>query len=160
MSTPEELPIYFYEPSGIWGPLSNYSSYPIIHYGVVYKTLEHYFQSRKFWIFDDAHAQLIIDADTPLAASKLGLSRRNTIDPFWETLKVKYMIQAVKFKVSQNKPVYDCLLSTGSSKLIYDSPRDTYWGSGKSGRGANTLGLIYETVRDECRAMIIKESIQ
>lgn len=148
--------VHFYDPEGPWAPLSNYSPHPITLDGIIYPTLEHYFQTRKFWIFDPDHAQYILDAPTPLDASKRGAARDKKLDPFWEQLKVKYMIQAVQLKISQNKNVLYSLIATQSSSLIYVSKRDNFWGVGRYGRGSNTMGVIYETAREDFKRKLLR----
>jgi ribA/ribD-fused uncharacterized protein len=39
------------------------------------------------------------------------------------------------------------LMSTGSCKLIEDSPWDKFWGIGKDGKGKNILGILLEERR-------------
>ena len=58
--------------------LSNFFPSEFTENGIVYKTVEHYFQSEKFEN-DEELKHLVINAETPRACKRLG--RINKIDP-------------------------------------------------------------------------------
>ncbi len=86
--------------------------------------------------------------------------RKITIRPDWDKIdnkknkaltKISVMIVAVVNKFIQNPKLLDKLLETYPAKLYENSPRDSYWGVGKDGKGQNWLGRILTCVRDVLR---------
>lgn len=134
---------------------SNFANLPIVIDGVEYQTSEHYFQAAKFFKSDPEYAQLITKAETPLAAKKLGKSRKHPIDDRWDSLierdllfKDIIMEKALKAKAEQHPEFLNDLLATGNAEIVEASPYDSYWGSGKSGKGKNMLGKLLVELRD------------
>ena len=67
----------------------------------------------------------------------------------WEDVKLSVMEKAVFAKFSQNPRLKELLLATGSKDIIENSPRDSFWGCGKDGKGLNHLGKILMRVRSQ-----------
>lgn len=149
MALGEDDVVSFYEPTGMWGIFSNYSEHTIkLNALETYKTVEHYFQSRKFFIWNEEHAKAIADAPTPFEASKLGVGRKfKGMDPFWENYRERYMYQALTYKVIQHVTVYNALLATGQASIIFQTPSDTYWGKSRKGTGSNRIGKYWMQIR-------------
>lgn len=130
--------------------LSNFYPSPIEEDGVVYPTVEHYFQSKKTIGFSEK--KRIIGAETPSLAKKYGGDRSlTTMRSDWDAIKLRVMATALKLKFDQNQSLKARLLATGSSKLVEGNYwNDTFWGVCR-GYGRNELGLLLMRLRDEYR---------
>jgi len=131
------------------GFLCNFYPAPFRLDGVLYPTVEHAYQASKF--DDTAHAQAILDAETPRAAKKLGQTRDVPLRPDWDARKQTLMLHwvAAKFCLADGAlELTQRLLATGQRVLVEDSPTDSYWGMGTDGTGANHLGRILMAVRE------------
>lgn len=126
------------------GPFSNFFQSPIEIDGRVWQTVEHYFQAMKS--NDPKVQEHIRTCKGPATAKKMG--RSATLRPDWEHVKEDVMVQALRVKF-KNPSLRLALLETGTSQIIEDAPWDEYWGSGKSGRGKNRLGVLLMKVRQE-----------
>ena len=132
--------------------LSNFYERPFIYNGAEYKTGEHAFQAAK--TLDNNEKQLIIDAETPGKAKRLG--RRVKLRDDWEAVKydVMYEIEKAKFSDEEMKKM---LISTGDAELIEGTTwHDNIWGNCTCERckniiGQNNLGKILMKVRDELK---------
>lgn len=69
----------------------------------------------------------------------------------WEAVRLAVMKKALMAKFSQNEALKNVLLGTGSHPIVENSPRDSFWGVGKDGTGANHLGRLLEEVREALR---------
>lgn len=165
--------IRFYEKKDPYYEFSNfYEKAPFTIDGKTWPTTEHYFQAAKF--DNPEYVELIRTASTPNKAFILGgqkkkggyagkwpLNKKDTrtlnevIDDYahlkirsdWDTVKLVEMEKALFAKFSQNAGLKKLLLGTGDAIIIEDSPRDSYWGIGKDGKGQNMLGKLLMKVR-------------
>lgn len=140
---------------------------------VVYPTVEHYYQSQKF--FDEEYRKFIIACNTPakvfyLARQKIRggyydnycISKEDKtklndvikkyrdsvhIRDDWNSIKDHVMRKGIYAKFTQSPLLKEKLLNTEDKTIIEDSPRDWYWGVGKDGTGKNMLGIILMEVR-------------
>ena len=125
--------------------LSNFSPSNLLISGLIFPTVEHYYQAMKATSYEDYLA--IHSASTPSQAKKMGKIIR--IRPDWKQVKESIMSYALYNKFSdmilQNK-----LLSTGTEELIEGNDwHDYYWGiDNKTGKGQNKLGKLLMQVRD------------
>lgn len=121
------------------------------------------------------YIELISKADTPTKAFYLGcqkqlsgyqvnfklnkddvLTLKSIIDeykdlkirPDWDTIKVDVMKTALLAKFSTNDNLKQLLLDTDNEDIVENSPRDSFWGIGKDGKGVNMLGKLLMDVRD------------
>ena len=101
-------PIRFYSVTDEYGEFSNFADYPIKLKGKVWPTSEHYFQAQKFQ--SAAHATKIRKTKSPMAAARLGRSRKEAIHKDWEKRKVTVMRQAVTAKFAQHDELKILLL--------------------------------------------------
>ena len=62
------------------------------------------------------------------------------------------MLRAVRAKFAQHVDLAALLLATGDALIVERARRDSYWGAGADGSGANKLGQILMIVRAELRA--------
>lgn len=61
------------------------------------------------------------------------------------------MLRAVRAKFKQYADLAALLLATGDALIVEHARRDSYWGDGGDGSGANRLGQILMRVRDQLR---------
>lgn len=166
--------IRFYEPKQPYYEFSNFYLSPFKLDGVKWPTTEHYFQAAKFK--DVGYREIIRSANTPNKAFilanqkkkggyignwKLNPTDKRTLNELidahkhvklradWDDVKLQVMKRCLKAKFVQNEDLKNLLLSTGGSEIIEDSPRDSYWGVGKDGKGENHLGLLLMELRKE-----------
>lgn len=126
--------------------LNNFYYSPFTIDGIEYKTVEHYYQAKKF-AGDQFHQ--IIQTATPDEAKKLAHEFTcNEVE--WSQVKDNIMREALEAKFSQHQELRQKLLDTGSSKLIEDSSRDPYWGGILEG-SKNRLGELLEELRESYR---------
>ena len=134
-----------------YGCFSNFSAHPFDLDGKRWPTSEHYFQAQKFAGTDDAYAERIRLANSPMVAARLGRSRSHPIRLDWEQIKDDVMGRAVRRKFETHGDIRDVLLGTGDEELVENAPRDSYWGIGANGTGLNRLGQTLMEVREELR---------
>lgn len=123
--------------------LSNFFQSPFEKNGVFFPTVEHFFQSEKFTEIETKN--LVISADSPALAKKLGKSYAINIDE-WEQRRDQVMMTGLELKFTQNEDLRQMLLATGDSKLVEDSKSDKYWG-GTGHNSKNTLGKMLMRLR-------------
>lgn len=148
--------IRFYKAEGVngrplpYGYLSNFSNHGFTHFGVTYKTAEHFYQASKY-LPGTKVWESIIEAATPSEAYRLGKNPLNKINGLlldnWELLKLDVMFNAVWLKFTNNKDIKEDLIATEDIRLIETSPSDYYWGIGALGTGLNMLGETLMRVR-------------
>lgn len=164
--------IRFYDKKDPYYEFSNfYDKAPFELDGVIWSTTEHYFQAQKF--DNKEYRELIRKANTPNKAFILAQQKKKggyaaawtlnkedprtlnelidkykhlTIDKNWDTRRLVVMEKALMAKFSQPK-LKELLLNTKDAVIIEDSPRDSYWGIGKDGKGENQLGKLLMKVR-------------
>ena len=61
------------------------------------------------------------------------------------------MQQCVQNKFDRNPELMEKLLSTGDTRLVEHTARDSRWGSCPNNTGTNLLGLCLMKVRDDAR---------
>ena len=69
------------------------------------------------------------------------------IRPDWDAAKEDVMRKALAAKFAGDPALRGLLLGTGTARIVEDSPRDSYWGAGKDGRGLNRLGVLLMEIR-------------
>lgn len=162
--------IYFYDKNRIYYEFSNFYLIKIEIDGLVYPSVEHYYQAQKF-THDlsppyTKYVKIISEQTTPGKAYYLAkqikryqykwMKKLNDIidkyyhvkvNPNWETKKMSVMRKGleVKFKDSKLKKL---LTNTSGRKIFEDSPRDYFWGIGKNKKGRNELGNLLVKIRD------------
>lgn len=112
---------------------------------IVYKSNEHYYQSKK--THDPHRRDIILKAHNAMAAAKLGRDELTILRSSWPWMKDAYMGMGLYHKFSQNEDLKDLLLSTGNSLIVERSNKDWYWGTGKDGTGKNMLGIMLMVLR-------------
>lgn len=134
------------------GWIVNFSNHPVKIDGVIWKTVEHFYQCQKFIGYPDIIERMAA-APTPKKAKEIAyeplvvtLGRKD-----WKNVRDEVMLKGLTAKVTQHKDIRDALLSTGNLRIVEDSPVDSYWGCGKDGKGTNRLGHLWEQIRDMVR---------
>jgi len=129
-----------------YGFLCNDSYSAIKMGGEWYYSVEHRYQSAK--ATNDKDHDAVRNTATPEDARKVG--RTIPLREDWSDVKVMVMYIALKEKFRQNRELRTELFITLQKKLIYDDPKDYFWGQG-DGTGQNMLGYLLMVVRGELR---------
>ncbi|MEO0948705.1 MAG: NADAR family protein [Cyanobacteria bacterium J06641_5] len=146
------MTIYFYKANEPYGYFSNFSPHPIQIDGVVWPTVEHFYQAHKLLGTADAPLmERIRGVTTPEEAAAIGRESCRIVRPDWETAKLEVMWQGLWAKFSTHAEIRERLLATGATELVENSPRDYFWGCGKDGSGSNELGKMLMQVRQKLR---------
>lgn len=148
--------IKFWIPNKPYGCFSNFSLHSIIVNDKMYKTTEHFYQSKK--TKDPVLQEQIRKCKTPKECKTLAYSLPLRED--WESIKFKVMKYAVMCKVMQNPDVRFSLMQTGDEEIVENSPHDNVWGIGKDGKGSNLLGKILMEIREEIKNMDVNDEIK
>lgn len=141
------MTIHFNSKTKEWCWLSNFFLSPMILQEKEYPTVEHWFQSQKFT--DKDLQEKIRTCPTASQAKKLGRTRDASFLSNWDAVKEEILYEGLKAKFTQNTILQDLLLKTGSEELIEQSPWDSYWGSGRTGKGKNRMGYLLMKLRSE-----------
>jgi ribA/ribD-fused uncharacterized protein len=120
---------------------------------VLYKTVEHYYQSMKFANSNDNRtkkwADKIVRASTAKLAVEYGTSTNFKIDDEWQPTRVEHMRRAIRAKFADNDDIREKLIDTGDVHILFDDTNDGFWGSGPDGCGKNQLGRLLMDVRKD-----------
>ncbi len=128
-------------------PLSNSFKADITIDGVVYPTVEHYYQCAKFLTTDAEYAEKIRNTANAALVKNMGRTKKVETRADWEAVHLDVMRQALRAKFSQHEDLATLLRSTGASRLEEESPSDAFWGIGADGAGTNQLGLLLAEIR-------------
>lgn len=126
-------------------PLSNFSVTQFHHAGLWWKTAEHAFQAAK--TLDKLWYKRIVDAHTPAEAKRLG--RLVPLRADWEGVKEAVMLDILRAKYRDDEYMRRVLLNTGDLPIRESAVWDSYWGTGRDGKGKNRLGVLLMQVRRE-----------
>lgn len=141
--------IFFISTSKKYFELSNFYESEFNIDEIIYRTIEHYFQSQKFFLSDIEYAYKIINAETSKKAKSLGRGNSKNFRKDWEANKVDIMYEGLKAKFNQNKELKQLLLSTKDKELIENNRGDSFWGCGRNGKGKNMQGKLLMKLREE-----------
>ena len=164
------MTVYFDREYNPYGELCNWYWHhaPLIFEDKEYPTAEHLYQACKYQhsAAARAYAEAIRLCSTPHGAKLLGRRERLRMhgwqrrlcalidqhavapDPDWESRKLAVMSAVLRLKFDQDSQCRKVLRGTGAARLVERS-RDSYWGAGRDGRGANELGRLLEALRAE-----------
>ncbi|MEH6346751.1 MAG: NADAR family protein [Bermanella sp.] len=129
--------------------LSSFASFAFELEGLVWPSVEHYFQSMKFPASE--YQELIRQAPSAKKAQKLGRSRLNKIRKDWAQVRVVIMTRAVYTQCRTHSQLSDALLKTQEKTLVDNTQYDYFWGCGRDRRGENAYGKVLMSVRDKLR---------
>jgi predicted NAD-dependent protein-ADP-ribosyltransferase YbiA (DUF1768 family) len=170
--------ILFYDKKEPYYEFSNFYLVPILIDGHTWSCSEHYFQAMKFNTLETKdYFDIILQADSPMKIfalakqkklngyqAKLLVNKKSYKVPVneiienyknlkiradWEAIKHDVMFKALTCKFTQHGALKNLLISTNGYEIIENSPRDSYWGIGKDGKGANHLGKLLMKLRKE-----------
>jgi N-glycosidase YbiA len=148
--TDEQNTVAFYrkaeEP---YGAFSNFAGPGFTLDGRAWRSVEHYYQAQKF--AGTEYEERIRNVPSPMAAAKMGRSRKYPLRGDWEAVKEGVMRTALEARFTQNPALKRLLLSTGDARIVEASPVDAYWGAGKDGQGKNRLGVLLMELRERLR---------
>ena len=139
--------VFFF--SHAFDPLNNWSAHQVQLWGNTFPTTEHGFHYRKFDEIKPELAAQILAAPSPFIALELAKQYKNRRRADWDTIKIDIMTELVRAKANQHEDVRDCLLATGTKRIVENSPWDDFWGIGQEGTGDNHMGKILMLVRNE-----------
>ena len=145
--TENQMPVRFYRRQDPYGEFSNFARISVTIAGVMYKTVEHFYQHMKFVTTDPEYAERICRSSKAGYAARLGRDTTHELRSDWEEIKDDVMRIAVLCKFAEHQDAGSLLLSTGVRKLIEATTDDHYWGEGYRGDGKNMLGVILEETR-------------
>ena len=140
------MAIEFSSKSATYSEFSNFHAAPFVIDGQTWPTVEHFFQAAKF-PGNPLQEQIRI-AKTPQQAKKLGRTRTPAFRTDWETVKESVMETALKAKFTQNPSLLQLLKETGQAELREKAFWDSYWGTGRNGKGRNRMGYLLQTLRN------------
>ena len=119
--------------------------------GMVWPSIEHYYQAMKFQESAPSHYQKICQAKTAKQARRLGRSRFSAIRKDWSDVKRVVMTRAVYTKCKTHEVIRETLLASNERKILENSQYDYYWGCGRDRRAENTYGKVLMDVRKKLR---------
>jgi hypothetical protein len=109
-------------------------------------TVEHYFHAQKF-PGDELLCTKIRTAKSAAVAKRLGKTRSPHFRADWNEVRESIMLRALTAKFEQNSDLATLLKSTGTTILKEQSPWDSYWGTGRTGKGQNRMGALLMQLR-------------
>jgi len=125
--------------------LSNFYPSKIEYGGIVYPTLEHFFQAMK--TLDKKERLFIAQLPYPGQAKKAG--RKVRLRPDWENIKLQVMAYGLSKKFKDPILREKLIGTTGKTLVEGNYWNDTYWGIClKTGKGQNHLGNMLMQLRD------------
>lgn len=126
--------------------LSNFHVAPFTINDQIWQTVEHFFQAQKFPT-DKTLQEKIRLAKSPTVAKRLGRTKTHHFRSDWEQVKEELMLQALTAKFEQNPQLKALLMSTGTRELKEKASWDSYWGTGRTGKGKNRMGFLLSKLR-------------
>ena len=127
--------------------LSNSHKADITIDGVVYPTVEHYYQCAKFLETAPEYADKIRSTANAALIKNMGRSKKVESRADWEAVQLDVMRKALRAKFAQHEDLATLLRGTGAARLEEESPSDAYWGIGADGAGENRLGELLAEIR-------------
>jgi len=135
--------------------LSNSSGHSFTLDGYLWKSVEHYFQAKKY-VNNPSLFNEVLNAETPKLAFQIG--RRHPLPADWKEIRESVMLKALLAKFKSNDDARTALLKTENDRLYKNSAKDDYWGIGSSNGGKNRLGELLMLVRSVFRSVCVLES--
>jgi N-glycosidase YbiA len=130
-----------------WGAFSNYEPSPIVLDSGSFATVEHWYQAQR--PTDPDERLRVATAVTPEEAKALSHAVR-TARSDWDRVKLGVMYRGLLAKFRQHPALGALLLGTGE-RGIHETGTDPFW-TIADGTGADWLGRLLMTIRDELRA--------
>lgn len=139
--------------------LSQWFPSKFVHSSVTFETAEHFMMYHKAVLFGDSEiASRILEVRSPGEAKALGRKVRGFDKDAWIKIRWDIVVAGNYAKFSQNEPLREYIVATGSRVLVEASPVDQIWGIGmdrvsaidlhpKEWRGENILGFALMEAR-------------
>ena len=142
---------------GDYKEFSSFYKSPFVVGGKEYISLANFFNSQKFADTDEAFAEDIRTQKNPaLTRAKASSVKEHPVREDWDTAKLDVMRAGLLAKFRANTALKRKLLATGDSPIestIEEEMRlKGFWSIGEDGSGANNMGQLLASVRDELRA--------
>jgi N-glycosidase YbiA len=129
--------------------LSNFYPAPVVFDGETYPTVEHAYQAAKTLDADERRRV----RDCPRAGDAKRMGRQVTMREDWDAVKIGVMRDLLRSKF-ERPYCRRMLIATGEQYLQEGNTwGDTFWGVDvKAGGGANHLGVLLMSIREEINA--------
>lgn len=141
--------IYFYDPAGEYGFLSNYYEAAIVFGGKYYASSEHAYQAARA-VDKHIHDWLAASPTPQLAAAAGDALSPEQSKPNWRRISVPLMVDLLHAKFTQHPKLLLRLIATGESRLVEKaygpSEANLFW-SEVNGVGNNMLGNLLMDLR-------------
>ena len=120
------------------------------HGGLLWPSVEHFYQSKKFRSLDRF---LILQTNFSKLRKLVYEDKllKNSVRRSFREDKISVMYTGLKMKFNNHPVSKLILLGTKNAYLMYGNQEETFWGCGKSERGKNYLGKILMLLRKEFR---------
>jgi ribA/ribD-fused uncharacterized protein len=132
--------------------LSNFSPATIIHEGITYPSVEHFYVAMKS--ADKGIREQIAALDTAGQAKRVGreIEKTTGLPKDWHTEKLVHMRFALEQKYNQG-PYKQQLIDTGGQTIIEGNTwGDEFWGVNlKTDEGENNLGIMIMEIRENLK---------
>ena len=128
--------------------LSNFAPVEIVHEGITYPSVEHFYVAMK--TDDIPTRERIAELETAGQAKKVG--RLFDLPEDWDENKLVYMRLALEQKYNQ-EPYKQLLIDTGDQEIVEGNYwGDVFWGVDlKTKVGENNLGKMIMEIREELK---------
>jgi ribA/ribD-fused uncharacterized protein len=159
--------------SGRWRFLSNFYPAKILHQGITYPTVEHYYVAMKIKNDQQIDGRNITHIDCREMIAKMPAEHAGKVKQLGQILKVRKDWKDVKMDVMlwgvrekfKHEDLKQMLLDTGEQELIEGNWwHDNFFGictcGPCQGQGQNNLGKILMKVREELRQQNVKPSLE
>lgn len=140
------MPIHFYHSDQPWGEFSNFSPHPVFLKGLIWNTVEHYYQAQKFKGMGlESKIRMAKSPSKAKEIARLNMDKYNKNK--WSNIKENTMLEALFAKFTQHPQLRTKLLDTKDRYIAEHTSNDLYWGDGLDGSGKNRLGELIMNVR-------------
>lgn len=143
------------------GPFSQWFKSDFTINGKQFCTAEQYMMWSKAVVFEDYDiAEAVLKTRNAARQKALGRQVRNFDADRWAKVSVDVVYRANHAKFTQNKPLFDALMTTAGTVIVEASPHDAIWGIGlteadarvtdpKDWPGNNILGSVLTRLRED-----------
>lgn len=137
--SPELFAIYF----------SPYSAHALKIDGVVYPTLEHAYQCKRYK--EQKIIEEILNAPSPMLAWETSCKYKHLTIPEFTENKLKIMEELMRCKTEQHREIQKALIDSKDLKIVKHittyPPGDGFWCDGEDGKGLNHIGRLWMKIR-------------
>ena len=117
--------------------------------GVVWPTVEHYYQAMRF--ASDEYRESIRQASSTDQAIRMGKTWFKKKRADWKSIEIVVMTRALYIQCKTHPDIAEYLLATDDKKLVENSNYDYFWGCGRDRRGNNHYGKVLMNIRDKLK---------